>query len=109
LEMDDHATPRDNLRVLYLAIEDMRMIEKRGLKKVMRQAYGQLPPPKTNIAVMSPYNVLGVQPDAPMEVVEAVYRAKAKTVHPDVPGGSAEVMQQLNEAIAAIRRERGAA
>ncbi len=107
LEMDDHATPRDNLRVLYLAIEDMRMIEKRGLKKVMRQAYGQLPAPKnTAVSIMSPYSILGVQPDAPMEVVEAAYKAKARKAHPDLHGGDDTEMKQLNATIATIRKER---
>lgn len=107
LEMDDQPTPRDNLRVLYLAIEDMRMIDKRGLKKVMRQAYGHLPAPQTDLAVMSPYEVLGVSTKVPLSVIEGIYRAKARAAHPDLNNGDDTEMKRLNIAIAAIRRERG--
>src|SRR4051794_36075928 len=36
----------DNLRVLYLAVEAMRMNEKRGIAEVVQQAYAQLQAPE---------------------------------------------------------------
>ena len=105
LIMDRQARAVDNLRVLYLALEAMRLNEKRGLGDVIQQAYLQLAAPRPQ---RDPYEVLGVRADADMEVVEAVYRARAKKAHPDA-GGSEELMKTLNEAIDLIRQERRAA
>lgn len=41
-------------------------------------------------------------PNAPIEVVKAAYKALAMRYHPDRPGGDAEKMQELNEAVAEI-------
>jgi len=51
----------------------------------------------------SPYGVLGLLPEAPLEVVEAAYRALAKKHHPD-QGGDAEDFRRVTEAYQAIRR-----
>jgi DnaJ-domain-containing protein 1 len=93
----------DNLRVLYLAIEAMRLNEARGIADVIREAYLQLPSPSQH---SDPYEVLGVRPDSPIEVIEAAYRARAKMIHPD-KGGSEEEMRSLNEAMEIIRRQQG--
>lgn len=57
----------------------------------------------------SAYDVLGVTPTAPPEVVRAAYRARLKTTHPD-RGGDPEQAAALTEAFAilddpALRRE----
>jgi|SRR5579859_1595977 len=100
LQMGRQARAVDNLRVLYLAIDDMRMNEKRGIAEVLQSAYMQLNAPK---AKKSPYEILGIMPDAPIEVAEAAYKAKARTAHPDA-GGSVEAIKELNEAIGEIRK-----
>jgi hypothetical protein len=62
------------------------------------------PPPAATLPVaVSPRlheacQVLCVQPDAPVEVAEAAYKALARRRHPDA-GGSTEAMQVLNDAI----------
>lgn len=56
-----------------------------------------------SIAVATPFELLGVQPDAEPEVVEAAYRALMKKHHPDRTGGDAAKAQQINAAYAAIR------
>jgi len=101
LPMSDHGRPVDNLRVLTISVEDMRMIERRGLNKLYAQAYLQLEGPK-NPTKRDPYLVLGVRPDAPAEVIEASYKALAKRMHPDA-GGSTEAMVELQEAYAAVK------
>src|SRR3990167_9124050 len=58
------------------------------------------PPPPSRVprppsSPPPPYAVLGVSPGDPMEMVEAVWRAKAKFYHPDAPGGNAVRFQQL--------------
>ena len=102
LQMTKQSRAVDNLRVLYLAVEAMRMNDVRGIADTLREAYLQLPaPPKTR----DPYEVLGVRPDSPVEVLEAAYRALAKKLHPDA-GGSEAGMKDLNEAMERIKQER---
>lgn len=91
---------KSNLRVLYLAVEAMRMNDVRGITDILREAYLMLPPPAT---VRDPFEVLGVRPDAPREVIEASYKALAKSAHPDA-GGSVEAMAELNAAREAVLR-----
>ena len=103
LESAAQDTPAGNLRVLYLAVEGLRKNEVRGLADVMTAAYLQLAPPEGSIQ-RDPYEVLGVRPDSPPEVVEAAYRALARIRHPDA-GGTAEEMAELNRAHDALRGE----
>lgn len=100
-------TPRDNLRALALSLEDMRMVEVRGLGDVYKQVYGAALAPAATTLPTGPYAVLGVRPDAPWEVVEAAYRARVRVIHPDAPGGSTAAAAALNSAMDAIRKERG--
>lgn len=86
--------PVDNLRVIYLAAEAMRMNEVRGIDKLLQEAYMALPAPKTQ---RDPWEVLGLRPDAGDDAIEAMYRLKAKSAHPDA-GGSDEAMAELNDA-----------
>ena len=58
---------------------------------------GRTPP-----APDSPYAVLRVVEGAPMEVVDAAYRALAKKHHPD-KGGDAEEMKRINAAYAKLK------
>jgi hypothetical protein len=97
----------DNLRALYLAVERMRLIDAAGLTDIVRQAYAQLPAPQAAAALpRSPYAVLGVQPDAPLTVCEAAWKARLKSVHPDAGGTDAQAVA-VNAAMDAIRKERG--
>jgi hypothetical protein len=90
----------DNLRVLYLAVEAMRLNERRGISDVLESAYLQLAAPTQAI---DPYEMLEIRPDASLEVAEAVYKAKVRNLHPD-RGGSTEHMKALNRAIEEIRK-----
>ena len=91
----------DNLRVLYLAVEAMRLNERRGISDVLESAYLQLAAPAQAI---DPYELLEIRPDASLEVAEAVYKAKVRNIHPD-RGGSTEHMKRLNQAINEIRKK----
>lgn len=103
LPMDRQNRAVDNLRVLYLALEAMRMNEQRGISDVMQEAYLQLAGP-TGPRKRDPWEVLGLRPDAPLEVVEASYKALAKSVHPDT-GGTNEQMAELTEAYETVKRQ----
>ncbi|HYT41099.1 MAG TPA: J domain-containing protein [Methylomirabilota bacterium] len=91
----------DNLRVLYLAVEAMRLNERRGISDVLESAYLQLAVPTQAI---DPYELLEIRPDASLEVAEAVYKTKVRNIHPD-RGGSTEHMKALNRAIDEIRKK----
>ena len=98
LSSDSQPNGRDNLKLIQLCIDDMRMIERRGLDSLMRSAYMQLEGPYQR----DPYDVLGVRPGAPREVIDASYRALAKSRHPDT-GGTVEAMNELNAAYEALK------
>jgi hypothetical protein len=97
MEKQDRAV--DNLRVLYLAVEAMRLNERRGISDVVASAYLQIAAPERAI---DPYEVLDIRLGAPLEVAEAAYKAKMRNVHPDA-GGSVEEAKRLNTAITHIR------
>lgn len=87
--------PVDNLRALYLGLDSMRLNELRGIGDIVREMYIGLPAPKYE---RDPHEVLGLRPDAPLELVEASYRTLAKKLHPDVQGGDAEAFKELDAA-----------
>jgi hypothetical protein len=110
LEMRKYASAADNFRALYNCLEDLRMFEQRGLSELAEQFYRpQLPPPQTTSQAAplatTPYTILGVAPDAPMDVIEAAYKAQARRLHPDAGGATAD-FQRLTDAMAQIRKER---
>src|SRR4051794_564762 len=76
LVMGKQARAVDNLRVLYLAVEAMRLNERRGISDVIESAYLQLAAPE---AALDPYEVLDIRPGAPLEVAEAAYKAKMRS------------------------------
>lgn len=95
----------DNFRVVYLALEAIRLNEARGIGEVVQAAYMALPAPAKQ---RDPYEVLGVRSDAPMEDIEDMYRIKANRAHPD-KGGSTDAMTELNAAMDRIRADRAVA
>lgn len=94
LSLDTQDTPAKNLRALYLCIDSMRLMDVRGVGEVARAAYMQLAGPK---AERDPFEVLGLRPGASKDEIDAMYRVKAKSAHPDT-GGSDEAMAELNAA-----------
>lgn len=94
LTLDTQDTPAKNLRALFLCLDAMRLIDLRGVGDVAKSAYAQLAAPKT---ARDPHEVLGLRPGATRDEVEAMYRVKAKSAHPD-RGGSDEAMAELNAA-----------
>ncbi len=99
---DDQDTPEDNLRAIYLALEDLRMIEKRGLRDLVGNALLQIAAPRQRTW----RDVLGLDPgvDWRRGDIEHAYRAKAREAHPDA-GGSPEAFVELQRAYAAAIAE----
>lgn len=52
-----------------------------------------------------PYRILGVEPGDPPELVTAVFRAKAKVLHPDKKAGDAEKFKRLDAAYKAVKAQ----
>ena len=102
LVMGRQARAVDNLRVLYLAVEAMRLNEKRGISDVIESAYLQLAAPEDS---PDPYELLEIRPTASLAVAEMAYKAKVRDAHPD-RGGSVELMKKFNKAIEEIRNEK---
>lgn len=100
LTMGLQARAVDNLRVLFLAIESMRLNEKRGINDVLESAYIQLAAP---VEEKNPWEVLQVMPYTSVDVCEAVYKALVLKHHPD-KGGDPETFKQINSAIEKIRK-----
>ncbi|MBK7086887.1 MAG: J domain-containing protein [Flavobacteriales bacterium] len=98
--VDRFARPVDNLWALALGLDDIRMNELRGLDSVAQQVYEALPAPRQK---KSPWEVLGLPVNSAPDVIEAVYRTKAKRLHPDI-GGSAAAFKELTEAYEAVKR-----
>ncbi len=102
LTMGKQARAVDNLRVLYLAINSMRLNEVRGIGEVLEQAYLQLAAP---VGKRDPWEVLGISPSSDLDFAEGVYKLKMKKAHPDA-GGSNEEAKELLEAIEEVRRQK---
>lgn len=98
-KFDDYAT---NLRLCWLTIQGMRLNEARGIDQAMAAAYAALLPAAPRDR--DPYEVLGVLRGTDHEDIEAIYRSKAKRLHPD-QGGDATAMRELNAAIERVRTE----
>ena len=84
----------DNIQAIRHTIAALRGIERWGTGDMVKQAFdGFLALPSQE----SPYDVLGVKPDATEEQIEASYRQKAKLLHPDA-GGDTEAFKRLTDA-----------
>jgi len=113
ITMERQSRAADNLLVIWLILETLRLNDARGYAQQIAEVYAQefpaLPGPgqtgQATSASASPYAVLFVRSDAPLEVCEAAYKALSKRYHPDVTGSTA-VQQSLNEAIEYIRKEK---
>lgn len=100
ITIDRFTRPVDNQRAIFLGLDAIRLNEARGLGEVAEQFYaGLLAAP---VRERDPYEILGIRPDASLDVAEAVYKMLAKTAHPDA-GGSTERMTELNAAIEKVR------
>lgn len=93
-----------NLCAVYLAIQAIRLNEVRGIADTMRAAYTALPGPAAEPMKRDPYEVLGIAHGQPLEVIDAVYRAKAKVAHPDA-GGSHAAFVELQDAYERIKAD----
>ena len=104
---DGYSNIAANVRSLGLAIEALRQLERHGGGVMMERAFAgfsALPPPDGSRTKRAWWVVLnyGEDPEARADLsvdeVTARFKTLAKRRHPDVDGGSAELMAELNEA-----------
>lgn len=104
---DTYLTVAANLRAIGKTIENLRAIERYGSAQLAERAYTgftALPPPSKD----RPWHeVLGVEAFAATDAVKARYRQLAHELHPDKPGGNADVFAIVTAAYQRFEKERG--
>jgi hypothetical protein len=94
---DRYIEPWQNLAGIAEYIKAIRAQERNGIftAQEMMATFAALPDPN---AKRPWWVVMGLPEGAPLEAIEMTYRTLARQLHPDVPGGSTEAMQELNRA-----------
>ena len=106
---DAWRTVRDNVRAIGLALEGLRAVERAGASQILERAFtGFAALPAAASSTTRPWrHVLNLRDDVRLtrDDIETSFRALAKIRHPDVAGGSHELMTELNAARAAALAE----
>lgn len=108
IAVDRYSKVEDNLQAIHHCMEAERTKLRHGGLNLVRAAfrgYAALPPPSSSSKPW--HGILGVQPDTPLDQIEAEYKRRAKAAHPD-NGGTTEAMSALNAAMAEARKARAA-
>jgi hypothetical protein len=113
IPVDRYDTIAANLTAVHHIIEARRTELRHGTLALVRATFtgfAALPPPEP----VDWRAILGLDLNAgpiagagALAAAELAFRTKAKTMHPDTPGGSHEAMANLNRAIAQARAELG--
>jgi hypothetical protein len=91
----------DNIAAIANHIDALRRIDRYGVGTMEQAFAGYVALP--HVAGIDWWLELGVGPDATPDQIDAAYKAKARTLHPDA-GGSADAMTKLNVARDAARK-----
>ena len=99
-----------NLRQCFLLLERLRIAEQNGVQYQGLTFTSDLVTTTKETgrkeSLLDAYDVLGVSPDDPVDLVESVFRKKSMFYHPD-KGGDAEKFKRLNAAYELIMKSRG--
>ncbi len=100
----------ENLRQCFLLLERLRIAEQHGVQyqgltftKDIATTTGEA---SRRESLMDAYDILGVSPDDPVDLVKDVFRRKSMYYHPD-KGGNVEKFKRLNQAYELILKSRG--
>lgn len=103
-------TRAQNLRQCFLLLDRLRIAEQQGVQYEGLTFTKNLTVADRAAArkeeLLDAYDILGVSPEDPMELVEKVYRNKSMYYHPD-KGGDAEKFKRLTRAYERICESRG--
>jgi hypothetical protein len=102
----------ENLRNIHNFLDRIRIAEKEGVAYQALSSTKDLV--KTTVDTKADeaedladaYDVLGVKPTDPLDLIDRVYKAKAQTYHTDV-GGNDQAMKRLNAAHDLVLKSRG--
>lgn len=103
IPVDRYSQAAHNLQAISLIIEARRVELRHGTLALVRatfQGFTALPPPRGKHWS----EILGIKPSATKADVEAAYRRRARDLHPDAGGDTAE-MAELNNARATALQE----
>lgn len=103
---DRWSTVEENLRAIWKSIEALRSLERWGAKSFVDAAFTGFTAIAGPAAKRSWRQVLGIEHSGPVDraAVEALYRNRAREVHPD-SGGTHDQMSELNAARDAALKE----
>lgn len=104
IAVDRYSRVEANLQAIHHIIEARRVELRHGTLALVRatfQGFRALPAPSKK----DWRDILGIKGNPGPESIEQQYRALAKQRHPDMPGGSAEAMAELNAAREAALKE----
>lgn len=111
LQQNTGSVAHDNLELMAIALETLRLNSVRGTDWLCSSAYRQmhnLPDrtPKASADENDPYVVLGVNRNYPLAIIESIWKQHLRVLHPDA-GGSHDATVKLNAAMDKIRKEKG--
>lgn len=99
-----------NLRQCFLLLDRLRVAEQHGVQyqgltftKEIATTTGES---ARRESLMDAYDILGVNPDDPVDLIKDVFRRKSMYYHPD-RGGTDEKFKRLNQAFELIMKNRG--
>ncbi len=111
---DKWTTVHSNMRAMGLALEALRAIDRAGATQILERAFsafGALPASSAVPEKRAWWEVFGLSQDLvgmlSIGMVDARFRELSKKMHPDVLGGSAEAMAELNQAMTDARAHFG--
>lgn len=103
-------TRAQNLRQCFLLLERLRIAEQHGVQYQGLTYSKELAATDTEAlrreSLLDSYDILGVSPDDPMDLIKSVYRKKSEFYHPD-KGGDSEKFKRLTRAFELICKSRG--
>lgn len=106
IPVDRYLTPAANLQAIHHVLEARRVEMRHGTLALVRasmRGFQALPAPGSTPWWL----VLEVKADATAAEIEAAYKRLARDRHPDRPGGSHDLMSNLNRAREQGMKERG--
>ena len=105
------ATRAENLRQCFLLLERLRIAEQHGVQyqgltftKELATTTGEA---ARRESLLDAYDILGVSPDDPIDLIKSVYSRKSQFYHPD-KGGDEAKFKRLTQAFELIMKSRGA-
>lgn len=101
----------ENLRQVFFLVERLRIAEQHGVQYSGLEFSKELtvtgnPESQRQEKLLDAYDMLGVRPDDPVEMIKKSYTLKATFYHPD-KGGTDDKFKRLTEAFEAIMASRG--